>query len=176
MTVSGKANVTVAIYGSCDTGGDWKRVGSVTYQAPAQLTLRAPMSGGGEVESNPFSMYLQVGTVGQEGSVTLWSAFRLSNVLLQYWTLGYDGTHLSGSLTDNHAAEGAAEDYLDYAPPADACNAGDQLPPVEQTFGPGSALKGTLGAGGADLKFTGGTSNTVGYDEYAVSFEFISST
>lgn len=96
MTVSGKANVTVAIYGSCDTGGDWKRVGSVTYQAPAQLTLSAPMSGGGEVESNPFSMYLQVGTAGQEGSVTLWSAFQLSNVLLQYWTLGYDGTHLSG--------------------------------------------------------------------------------
>ncbi|MEU6379679.1 hypothetical protein [Streptomyces sp. NPDC046909] len=103
---SGTAQVTVDVYDYCSADGSRRLADTKTYSMNATLDLGRPRTGGGETETNPFSLLLAVGQPSEAGAVSFWSSAvntgssqdlagnpRDPNLLLTYWELAWDERH-----------------------------------------------------------------------------------
>lgn len=124
---SGTAQVTVDVYDYCSADGSRQLADTKTYSMSTTLDLGRPRTGGGETETNPFSLLLAVGQPSEAGAVSFWSSAvstgssqdlagnpRDPNLLLTYWELEWDDGDLSGRLTDPHTEQAVALNLLNW--------------------------------------------------------------
>ena len=154
----GTLNLTVHWYDIC--GND---LGVESSTEPVLVTVGPPLgsTGAGE-ETNPIHFFMDrdpgAGTGTGPDWLALASALRFSTspeVVLQYWTMGFDGTNISGTLTDAHRAEAATGNHL--FSPKELIDCMHQFTYIPWTWSvlEGSTLSGTISAQTLQLHFVG---------------------
>ncbi len=108
---AGKMTITITYL---DPEGNFQRKNSFQHN-DVKVFVGPPRRAGSMVDSNPISLTFGSNTSqSAEGQLSVGSAEAYTDVrdkvsvVLQYWKLELDGNELSGTLTDNHTAEGAA--------------------------------------------------------------------
>ena len=162
----GTATVTVGVNDYCDfsRSGPTRR-GVATFTMPMSLTVGGPRTNGaGESEANP--VHLEFGSQDQarEGAFLVSSAQSYAtssgSLGLRYWSLDQDGGEITGTLTDDHRAEGAALNSLWMNAPLIPCqpSMGGSVPQYA-AMAAGSRLAGTLGSAGGAMVVAGSSSD-----------------
>lgn len=169
---SGTAGVSVDIYDYCSTDGSRRLAGSRTYSMNSTLNLSRPRTGGGETESNPFSMLFAAGNPSQPGAVSFWSSSvsttssqdlagnpRDPNLLLTYWNIGWSDGELDARLTDPHAQQAIVLNLLNWPGLLVACRSDlGQMPGgFPHALAAGTTFAGRLDGSGASLTAEGST-------------------
>ncbi|MFJ6836006.1 hypothetical protein [Streptomyces sp. NPDC091209] len=169
---SGTASVSVDIYDYCSTDGSRRLADSRTYSMNSMLDLSRPRTGGGETESNPFSMLFAAGSPSQPGAVSFWSSSvsttssqdlagnpRDPNLLLTYWNIGWSDGELDARLTDPHARQAVVLNLLHWPSLLVACRSDlGQMPGgFPHALAAGTTFTGRLDGSGASLTAEGST-------------------
>jgi hypothetical protein len=136
------------------------------------LNLSRPRTGGGETESNPFSMLFAAGNPSQPGAVSFWSSSvsttssqdlagnpRDPNLLLTYWNIGWSDGELDARLTDPHAQQAVVLNLLNWPSLLVACRSDlGQMPGgFPHALAAGTTFAGRLDGSGASLTAEGST-------------------
>ncbi|MET8137883.1 hypothetical protein ABZV24_39315 [Streptomyces sp. NPDC005251] len=169
---SGTASVSVDIYDYCSTDGSRRLADSRTYSMNSTLNLSRPRTGGGETESNPFSMLFAAGNPSQPGAVSFWSSSvsptsgqdlagnpRDPNLLLTYWNIDWSDGELDARLTDPHTQQAVVLNLLNWPSLLVACRSDlGQLPGgFPHALAAGTTFAGRLDGSGASLSAEGST-------------------
>jgi hypothetical protein len=169
---SGTSNISVDIYDYCTTDGSRHLAGSQTYSMNGTLDLSRPRTGGGETESNPFSMLFAAGDPAQAGAVSFRSSAisttsgldlagnpRDPNLLLTYWGIDWSDGELAARLTDPHAREGVPLNLFNWSSPVIACHSelGRMPGGFPHELASGTTFGGRLDGSTASLTAKGGT-------------------
>ncbi|MFF4275737.1 hypothetical protein [Streptomyces sp. NPDC001536] len=180
---SGTAQVTVDVYDYCSADGSRRFADTKTYSMNATLDLARPRTGGGETETNPFSLLLAVGQPSEAGAVSFWSSAvstgssqdlagnpRDPNLLLTYWELAWDDGELSGRLTDPHTEQAVALNLLNWPSLLVPCRSdlGELPGGYPHAVAEGTTLDGEVEGGSANLAAQGST----GDGQLEFRFEF----
>ncbi|WP_377267355.1 hypothetical protein [Peterkaempfera sp. SMS 1(5)a] len=171
----GTAAMTVDVYDYC--GGPWggvrRHVGRAQYKVPATLVVSPTQKAGKQSEKNPFHFSLAAGGPRVNGSVSLFSSavFRVSatdvnghprdpRLLLRYWsyTRSAKTGAFSGSLTNNHKAQGAVLNTFNAANLIVPCRPSLGVTPVmPHTINAGARISGKITSAHAQATVTGST-------------------
>ncbi|MFF4528508.1 hypothetical protein ACFY1P_04480 [Streptomyces sp. NPDC001407] len=149
----GTAKVTAVPYDYCGAGNSLEAGQAKAYELPATLDLGKPHDAGGQSDGNPFTLLLAVGQPSQDGAISLHSSAPSDQLLLTYWHLSWDGSDLSGELTDTHVKEGAALNLVNWPGLLVPCRPELGALPGGAThdIATGSTLSGSLSRGSALL-------------------------
>ncbi|MEV6670058.1 hypothetical protein [Streptomyces sp. NPDC051162] len=150
----GTAKVTATPYDYCGSGNSLEAGQAQTYELPATLDLGKPREAGGQSDGNPFTLQLAVGPPSQDGAISLQSSATASGqLLLTYWHLSWDGSDLSGELTDTHVKEGAALNLVNWPGLLVPCRPelGKMPGGLPHDIATGSTLSGSLSRGSTSL-------------------------
>ncbi|MFE1291154.1 hypothetical protein [Streptomyces sp. NPDC058751] len=168
----GTASVSVDIHDYCSTDGSRRLADSRTYSMDSTLDLSSPDSGGGQTESNPFSMVFSAGLPSQTGAVSFRSSsvstvssqdlagnYRDPNLLLTYWDIDWSGGELDARLTDPHAREAIVLNLFNWPGLLVPCRSDlGQMPGgFPRVLASGTTFTGRLDGSGASLTAEGGT-------------------
>jgi len=160
------------VYDYCSADGSRRFADTQTYSMNTTLDLGRPRSGGGETETNPFSLLLAVGQPSEAGAVSFWSSAvstgssqdlagnpRDPNLLLTYWELEWDDGDLSGRLTDPHTEQAVALNLLNWPSPLVPCRSdlGELPGGYPHAVAEDATLGGEVDAGSATLTAQGST-------------------
>jgi hypothetical protein len=169
---SGTAQVTVDVYDYCSADGSRRFADTKTYSMNATMDLGRPRAGGGETETNPFSLLLAVGQPSEAGAVSFWSSAvstgssqdlagnpRDPNLLLTYWELAWDDGELSGRLSDPHTEQAVALNLLNWPSLLVPCRSdlGELPGGYPHAVAEGTTLDGDVDADSATLTAQGNT-------------------
>ena len=124
--------------------------GTRQFQTPVRIDIAPPAATGGLVEGNPFRLVITTDPqtrLPQEGQLSLKSSVLVpvnpSPVLLQFFEMAFNGTTLTGLLTDTHQAESAASANAVFSNSEIAPNLSLGVP-SECPMRLGTVLQGTL--------------------------------
>lgn len=150
----GTAKVKLIPYDYCGSGNSLEAGQAQTYELPATLDLGKPRESGGQSDGNPFTLLLAAGQASQDGAISLQSSATASGqLLLTYWHLAWDGSDLSGELTDTHVKEGVALNLVNWPGLLVPCRPElGKLPGgIPHDIATGSTLSGNLSRGSTSL-------------------------
>ncbi|MFD3925612.1 hypothetical protein [Streptomyces sp. NPDC058614] len=181
---SGTAEISVDIYDFCSADGSRRLADSQSYSMDGTLNLGSPRSGGGETESNPFSLLFAAGDPSEAGAVSFWSSAvsttsgqdlagnpRDPQVLLTYWEMGWSEGELDAQLTDPHTQEAVALNLFNWSSPVVACRSDlGQLPGgYPHALDVGTTFAGPLDSSTASLTAEGVSTDSL--IEFHIEFE-----